>query len=81
MKRLINILYYAQLRDLRGVEEEQFKTDHNNVSELYAYLRDKYEFTLSSDQMRVAVNDHYVDWDYEIKDKDKIIFIPPVSGG
>ena len=44
-------------------------------------LKKKYHFPISSDQIKVAINDEFSRWQSPIHSKDKIVFIPPVAGG
>ena len=41
----------------------------------------QYGFSLSLDQVKVAVNEEYRSMDHVLAAGDEIVFIPPVSGG
>ena len=30
---------------------------------------------------KIAINDEFSDWDIELKNGDRLVFIPPVTGG
>lgn len=77
----ININYFAKLRDERGLSSESIDTDFSNALDLYNFLRDKYNFSLSSKSLKVAINDEFVDWNQKLNENDNIVFIPPVAGG
>ncbi|MHA2009319.1 MAG: MoaD/ThiS family protein [Promethearchaeota archaeon] len=92
---LIEILYFAEFKDLTGKEKEQFKLNEGNLKELLDLLFDKYNSTqeLIWDEknqkvhniISVIVNNqpvHEIDPSKVIfKDGDKVAFLLPVSGG
>ena len=78
---LINIRYFAALREQAGTSGEEMETAARTATELYEELRQKYEFTLAADQIKVAVNEEYRPLDYALSAGDEVVFIPPVSGG
>jgi molybdopterin synthase sulfur carrier subunit len=51
------------------------------LPELYAVLRERHGFKHAQNQLRVACNGAFCDWQYVPADGDVIAFIPPVSGG
>ena len=77
----IFIQYYAQMREQRGLGQEEVETSSSTALELYEELRGVHSFTLNTDILRVAVNDAYVPWEAPLREGDKVIFIPPVAGG
>jgi len=77
----IHIQYFAVLRDLTKVDEEQRETNAETALELYEEVRQVFGFDFDSINLRVAVNDSFSEWDYKLKDGDKLVFLPPVSGG
>ena len=77
----IHISYFASLREQRGAAEEAIVTDAQSPRELYERLRAQYDFPLEIRQVRVAINDAFVDWDRELGERDRVAFIPPVAGG
>jgi molybdopterin converting factor small subunit len=79
--KLINIKYYALLREQRGENGEVVTTTASTPFELYGELKLKYKFSLAVDMLKVAINDDFQDWGYELQDKDSVVFIPPVAGG
>jgi len=77
----IHLLYYAQMKDIRGVSEETVETSSTNPDELFEELNEKHHFGCDRKSLRVAVNHEFSSWDTPLKEKDTVIFIPPVSGG
>jgi len=77
----INIKYFAALREQANKSEEIIDTTYSTPGDIYTELKSKYNFSLNVDELKVAVNDCYEDFDYELKEMDTIVFIPPVAGG
>ena len=80
-QKTINVRYFALLREQRGVSDETVKTNAQTADELYAELQALFHFSLKPEILRVAVNDAFQSWDTILKDKDTVVFIPPVCGG
>ena len=51
------------------------------AQQLYVELREKYNFSLPLDFIKVAINEEFRSWDTELKPNDRVVFIPPVAGG
>ena len=81
MLKLINVLYFAALREQAAQEQESRQTAAHTPAELYTELQAVYHFNLPQERLRVAVNHAFCDWQTELKDGDVVAFIPPVSGG
>jgi molybdopterin converting factor subunit 1 len=79
--RTLRIRYYALLREQAGRNEERLVTSAATPAELYAELSRRYPFSLTREQLKVAVNAEFADWTAALKDDDSIVFIPPVAGG
>lgn len=77
----LHLEYYAQLREQAGTAGEQLSTDAASLRELYRELATRHGFTLPAEQLKVAVNTQFSDWDRPLADGDTIVFIPPVAGG
>lgn len=77
----ITIEYFAKLREERRVKTETVETEANTVLDLFNELKVKHNFSFSAENLRVAINDEFEDWDKELNDRDSIVFIPPVAGG
>ena len=77
----IHLHYFAQLREQRGRESETVTSACVTAAALFEELRGRHGFTLAADNVRVAVNEEFVDWDVALRDGDHVVFIPPVAGG
>ena len=77
----IKIKYFANLREQSQKNKEELLSDFKNPSELYLFLKEKYHFSLSEKEIKVAINGEYQDFQTELKEGDVITFIPPVAGG
>lgn len=77
----IKILFFASLRDMAGMGEQQIDVDAGmSVATLWQQV--SADFELLPDKVLCAVNQEYVDTDYRLKEGDgEIAFFPPVTGG
>lgn len=78
---VVNLQYYAQLREQAGTSGEQVTTTATSLRDLYEELRAARGFSLAADALKVAVNAQFSAWDRPLRDGDTIVFIPPVAGG
>jgi molybdopterin converting factor small subunit len=76
----VTVEYFALFRSLAKKSEESLLAGAS-IPELYDALRDRYKFPLERESVHVAVNDEYVPWDRKLQPQDRVVFIPPVSGG
>lgn len=72
--------YFAVLRERAGKSAEELHTVAATAAELYAELRERYDFPAPG-SLKVAVNDEFSDWHTRLTDGDRVVFIPPVAGG
>lgn len=79
--RTINIQYFALFREQRGKSSETVATAANNLGELYAELAKMHGFSLPLEQVQVAVDDEFAEWDAAVPESGTVVFIPPVAGG
>jgi molybdopterin-guanine dinucleotide biosynthesis protein A len=77
----LKIQYYALMREQAGRSEETLETSASTPAGLYEELVARYGFTLSRDQLKVAVNSEFSDWSRKLNVGDAVVFIPPVAGG
>lgn len=77
----LHLEYYAQLREQAGTGRETVDTDATSLQQLFGELAERHGFSLAADQLKVAVNTQFCDWDRPLADGDTIVFIPPVAGG
>jgi len=79
--KTVRVQYYAILREQAGRSEETLDTSAGTAAELYAELRQRHPFQLTSAQLMVALNSEFSDWQTPLKHGDTVVFIPPVAGG
>ena len=77
----LKIHYYALMREQAGRSEETLDTSAATPADLYGELLARYGFTLTREQLKVAVNSEFSDWSRKLKVGDAVVFIPPVAGG
>jgi len=77
----LTIQYFALMREQAGRSEETLETLAGTPTDLYSELHARYGFTLSREQLKVAVNSEFSDWSRKLKPGDAVVFIPPVAGG
>ncbi len=78
---MVKIRYFSIVKEKLGKQEENLDFS-GNVRELREFLKRRYpELENVWNNVRFAVNEEYVDEDYELSDNDRVAVIPPVSGG
>lgn len=77
----VKILYFAKLREERGLDEETVDTLACTAAGLYDELSFRHRLSLKLDSLRCARNGDFCDWNTHIEANDEIVFIPPVAGG
>jgi len=77
----LKIHYYALMREQAGRSEETVETSAATPADLYGELIARYAFTLSREQLKVAVNSEFSEWSRRLEQGDAVVFIPPVAGG
>lgn len=77
----VNVRYFALLREESGLSSETIDTQAKDTGSLYLELKERFQFSLGKNQLKVAINDSFVDWQTNLKDGNEIIFVPPVAGG
>ena len=82
---MIDVLYFAWVRERIGLPREQVETNAATVRELVAELIDRearYAAAFADlTSLRVAVDQVLVDFDAPLKDAREIAFFPPMTGG
>lgn len=76
-----NVRYFAALAEQSGLSEETLDVGFADMQALYVFLQEKYDFSLSTKQLRVARNQAFCAWSERPQAADEIAFIPPVAGG
>jgi molybdopterin converting factor subunit 1 len=77
----VKLQYYALMREQAGRSEEWLETSAATPADLYGELITRYGFTLTREQLKVAVNSEFTDWSRPLSAGDAVVFIPPVAGG
>jgi sulfur-carrier protein len=81
----VTVLYFAALRDLAGVGEEQLDVDTDrelSVSTLLLELQQRHTRLQGRlEAVRVAVNEEFSELGTRLHGGDVVALIPPVSGG
>jgi len=77
----VQLLYFAALREARGLSSETVQTLACTTAGLYEELRFRHRLPLSTDHLRVAKNGEFAGWDSAVSSGDELVFIPPVAGG
>jgi molybdenum cofactor guanylyltransferase len=77
----LKIQYYALMREQAGRSEESLESSAATPADLYDELTRRYGFTLTREQLKVAVNSEFSDWSRRLTAGDAVVFIPPVAGG
>ena len=77
----IKIIYFARLREAMELDEEIIMLPKGALpSDAQKLLNEKYDLNIDTN-LKVAINDQFSDWDKELSDGDRLVFIPPVTGG
>ena len=77
----ITVHYFAKLRDLTNKEKESIEIAiESTPKDIYTQLNEMYGLP-DNPNLKIAINDSFASWESELQDKDKLVFIPPVTGG
>lgn len=81
---MINVLFFAQVRELVDCDQLQLDAAFDDVEQLRAELAtksDRWALALESGKLLAAVNQTLVSFDHRLNDGDEVAFFPPVTGG
>ena len=82
---MIDILYFAWVRERIGVPREQVETSAATVADLVAELRareDRYDLAFSdTSALKVALDQELADFDAPLEGVKEVAFFPPMTGG
>lgn len=82
---MIDVLYFAWVRERIGVPKERIETEAKTVAALVAELKDReerYDLAFSDlSALRVAVDQELTDFDATIAGAREVAFFPPMTGG
>ena len=77
----IRVIYFAKLRDLIGLDEEIFSMEKgDNPTDVLASINKKHKIDVGAN-FKIAVNDEFSQWNVKLSNGDRLVFIPPVTGG
>lgn len=79
---VLQVIYFAAVRDLVGLSEERIEVSDAEltVARLVEILLERHP-RLSTDGVRIAVNEEFAEPATPVRDADVVALIPPVSGG
>lgn len=77
----LRVSYFAWLRERVGLDTETIDTAAVTPAQLWTELDARHDFATERRHLRVAVNDAFSTWDAKLAEGDRVVFIPPVSGG
>jgi molybdopterin synthase sulfur carrier subunit len=82
---IVDIRYFAWLRERIGTASETIETDATTIADLIEDLKSRsaaHEFALSDPaQLRAAIDQDLVDFDAPITGAREVAFFPPMTGG
>lgn len=82
---MIDVLYFAWVRERIGLPKEQVETKASTVMELVEELRareDRYALAFSDlSALRVAVDQELTEFETPLKGAREVAFFPPMTGG
>ena len=82
---MINVLYFAWVRERIGLPKEQVETAATTVMDLVEELRareERYAFAFSDlSALRVALDQDLSDFDASLDGVREVAFFPPMTGG
>lgn len=81
MSVTLDVLYFAALRDAAGIPGEVVETSAPDLAALYAELHARHRLPFPQQQLRVAVDGGFTEWNAAPRAGSTVAFIPPVSGG
>ncbi|MCW9698261.1 MULTISPECIES: molybdopterin synthase sulfur carrier subunit [unclassified Avibacterium] len=81
---MIKVLFFAQTRELIGVDEIEVTGKFANAEALRQHLSakgDKWALALDKEKLLVAINQTLSNLESAVQNGDEIAFFPPVTGG
>lgn len=81
---MIKVLFFAQVRELVGVDALELDATFPTVDALRQQLAsrsDRWALALEEGKLLAAVNQTLVTMDHPVADGDEVAFFPPVTGG
>ena len=81
MKKNVTIRYFALVGPRRGTQTEPYETEAGTARQLLHEIQAGGQIPLTTNIVKAAINDEFVEWDAPIQDGDQITLLPPFSGG
>lgn len=81
---MLKVLFFAQTRELIGIDEIVLEQDFATADALREHLSqkgDKWALALEKGKLLAAINQTLMPLESAIKSGDEIAFFPPVTGG
>ncbi len=81
---MLKVLFFAQTRELIGVDQLDVSADFATAEQLRSHLAergDKWALALEKGKLLVAINQTLMSLESAVKSGDEIAFFPPVTGG
>ncbi len=81
---MIKVLFFAQTRELVGMDELELAGEFTTVEAVRDHLAQqdgKWDLALEPGKLLAAVNQSIVPLDHPIESGDEVAFFPPVTGG
>lgn len=81
---MINVLFFAQVRELVGVDSLTLAPEFATVETVRQHLaaqEGRWSLALEEGKLLAAVNQTLVSFDHPVTDGDEVAFFPPVTGG
>ena len=81
---MLNVLFFAQTRELIGVDSIQLEGDFATAEAVREHLAqkvDRWALALEKGKLLVAINQTLMSLESAVKNGDEIAFFPPVTGG
>ena len=81
---MLKVLFFAQTRELIGIDEMLIEDEFTTADELREYLSqkgEKWALALEKGKLLVAINQTLMPLESAVKSGDEIAFFPPVTGG
>lgn len=79
--KTIHLEYVAMFREKIGSRGEVLSTLAIDVKDLYEELTARYALPWPKRSIRPAINDRITGWETALQDNDRVLFLPPSSGG
>lgn len=82
---MIDVMYFAWVRERIGIPKEQIQTEATTVAELVEELKtreERYEVAFAdTSALRVALDQELAEFDAPLKGVREVAFFPPMTGG